>query len=111
MYCIFLYYFRYDTYPQEVHMFVILIAHVNSSCNSILYGITNKQFREGYARILGVARCCPRFYRQALGTTATHAQGGGGTTGMSMETRATALSNSLTVPKEKYRATKTTGLS
>ncbi len=36
---------RHDTYPQELHIFSILIAHTNSSLNSVLYGLTNKHFR------------------------------------------------------------------
>ena len=36
---------RYDTWPQELHLFAVLIAHTNSSLNSVLYGLTNKHFR------------------------------------------------------------------
>ena len=46
-----------DTYPQELHIFSILIAHTNSSLNSILYGITNKNFRYAYFRLLGAEKC------------------------------------------------------
>ncbi|ELU08523.1 hypothetical protein CAPTEDRAFT_123524 [Capitella teleta] len=42
---------RYDTYPMEIHIFSILVAHTNSSLNSILYGLTNANFREGYKQI------------------------------------------------------------
>lgn len=43
---------RHDTFPMEVHIFSILIAHTNSSLNSLLYGLTNKQFLNGYKSIL-----------------------------------------------------------
>ena len=36
---------RYDTFPLELHIFSVLIAHTNSSLNSVLYGLTNKHFR------------------------------------------------------------------
>ena len=36
---------KFDTFPTELHIFSILIAHTNSSLNSILYGLTNKHFR------------------------------------------------------------------
>lgn len=42
---------RYDTYPMEIHIFSILMAHTNSSLNSILYGLTNIQFRLAYLQI------------------------------------------------------------
>ncbi|XP_074650554.1 melatonin-related receptor-like [Tubulanus polymorphus] len=46
-----------DELGQELYMFAILIAHVNSSLNCILYGITNKQFRKGYYKVLGLEKC------------------------------------------------------
>lgn len=48
-----------DTFPQELHIFSILIAHTNSSLNSVLYGISNKHFRYAYFRLLGLRRFIP----------------------------------------------------
>ena len=44
-----------DTFSQEFHIFSILLAHTNSSLNSILYGLTNRHFRQGYIKLLGLA--------------------------------------------------------
>ena len=46
-----------DTFSAEVHTYAILVAHTNSSLNSVLYGVTNKQFRDGYRRVLGKMGC------------------------------------------------------
>ncbi|CAD5125864.1 unnamed protein product [Dimorphilus gyrociliatus] len=43
-----------DKLPLEVHVFVLIIAHFNSSCNSILYGVMNKHFRQSYVQLLGI---------------------------------------------------------
>ena len=40
----------------QVHTYAVLIAHTNSSLNSILYGLTNVEFRRGYARMLGLEK-------------------------------------------------------
>ena len=42
----------YDTFSAEVHMFTLLIAHTNSSINSVLYGVFNRNFRNAYFRLL-----------------------------------------------------------
>ena len=36
---------RQDVLPLSVHLYFLLLAHINSSVNSIIYGLTNKQFR------------------------------------------------------------------
>lgn len=46
-----------DSYSMEVHIFSILIAHTNSSLNSVLYGLTNKHFRNSYYKILRMGWC------------------------------------------------------
>lgn len=46
----------YDTYPAWVHTITITMAHLNSSLNCILYGITNKQFRKAYMHITFIDR-------------------------------------------------------
>ena len=48
-----------DMYNTEVHLYVLLLAHVNSSVNWIVYGATNKYFRRAYFRILGLSRSLP----------------------------------------------------
>lgn len=47
-------YDKNDKLPLEVHGFVLIIAHFNSSCNSILYGVMNKHFRQSYVQLLGI---------------------------------------------------------
>lgn len=39
-------------FSLQVHTYSVLIAHCNSSLNSILYGVTNIEFRRGYIRLL-----------------------------------------------------------
>ena len=41
-----------DVFAREFHIFSILLAHTNSSLNSILYGLTNQHFRQGYLKLL-----------------------------------------------------------
>ena len=38
-------------------MAAIILAHANSSMNSVLYGVTNKQFRDGYKLLLRKITC------------------------------------------------------
>jgi hypothetical protein len=45
--------------PDPVYVFFVLLAHGNSTANVFLYGLTNQQFREGYARFLRLDRLCP----------------------------------------------------
>ncbi|KAJ8300548.1 hypothetical protein KUTeg_022067 [Tegillarca granosa] len=40
---------REDRCPQWVYIFFLQIGHFNSSLNSILYGLTNNRFRDGYS--------------------------------------------------------------
>ena len=39
---------RNDAIPLPVHLYGVLFAHINSSINSIIYGLSNKQFRYKY---------------------------------------------------------------
>ena len=48
-----------DVYPLELHLYALLIAHLNSSLNNIVYGICNESFRHAYFRLLGLDRCIP----------------------------------------------------
>ena len=36
---------RGDVIPLPIHLYAVLLAHLNSSVNSIIYGLTNRQFR------------------------------------------------------------------
>ncbi|XP_070572064.1 melatonin receptor type 1B-B-like [Ptychodera flava] len=49
-----------DVLPQWLHIIIITMAHGNSSLNSVLYGVMNKQFREGYYKVLSLIGFCPR---------------------------------------------------
>ena len=46
------------TWPRWIYIFAIAIAHLSSSTNSIIYALTNKNFREGYAQFLRLVFCC-----------------------------------------------------
>ena len=41
-----------DELPVRAYAFSITIAHINSSINFILYGVTHREFRKGYVAIL-----------------------------------------------------------
>lgn len=65
-----------DEFPAELHTYVILIAHTNSSLNSVLYGVTNKQFRDGYARVLRmIFPCIPKPRRNKVGASMNESEG------------------------------------
>ncbi|XP_002737677.1 melatonin receptor type 1B-B-like [Saccoglossus kowalevskii] len=49
-----------DTWPHYIHITVWIMAHGNSALDSILYGVMNKQFRDGYAVIISYIFCCCR---------------------------------------------------
>lgn len=40
-----------DQMPRTVHMYPLLLAHVNSSLNPILYALTNSNFQRGYKNL------------------------------------------------------------
>ena len=43
-----------DYVPGWIYMIAIIMAHGNSSVNSLLYGLTNEKFRQGYQTVLGL---------------------------------------------------------
>ena len=47
----------YDSAPLWLHMYTVLLAHGNSCVNSVLYGLTNKEFRRGYGSVLTTLTC------------------------------------------------------
>ncbi|PIK48217.1 putative melatonin receptor type 1C [Apostichopus japonicus] len=44
-------------WPRALYVFTVVLAHLNSCVNSILYAATNKMFRKGYAQFLKVTLC------------------------------------------------------
>ena len=42
----------HDTLPHEVYLFTLLLAHLHSSLNWLIYAITHAHFRQGYRIIL-----------------------------------------------------------
>jgi hypothetical protein len=40
------------TFPAASEMYTLLIAHLNSACNPILYAIFNPNFNRGYRNVL-----------------------------------------------------------
>ena len=51
-YCVLILIDQNDKAHPALHLFVTLLAHLSSSNNYILYGLTNRDFRQGYWRIL-----------------------------------------------------------
>ncbi|XP_071157126.1 melatonin receptor type 1B-A-like [Mytilus edulis] len=43
---------RSDKWPSWLYILFMQVGHFNSSVNSILYGLTNRHFREGYKQFL-----------------------------------------------------------
>ena len=41
-----------DQLPRTAHMFSMMIAHLNSALNPILYGLFNPAFQRGYMRFM-----------------------------------------------------------
>ena len=37
-----------DRYSRSVHLFTVLVAHLNSALNPVLYAVSNPLFRRGY---------------------------------------------------------------
>ena len=50
----------FDMVPWEVFLFSVFTAHGSSAVNWLLYGVTNRQFRKAYFRILHIDKCCPK---------------------------------------------------
>ena len=52
-----------NTFPENVHLYVLLLAHMNSSLNWLVYGATNREFRRGYIKFLRLHElpCMQRF--------------------------------------------------
>ena len=41
-----------DKAPMEVHLYILLLAHMHSSLNPLVYAITNKHYRHGYKLVV-----------------------------------------------------------
>ena len=48
---------RDNTYSEIIHKLVVFIAHGNSTINPILYGLSNRQFKEAYINLLRKIFC------------------------------------------------------
>jgi hypothetical protein len=55
-----------DDFSQELHIFSILIAHTNSSLNSILYGLSDRNFRDSYMYLLGIKYCRKTWFNKGM---------------------------------------------
>ena len=49
------------TWSRSLYVVAVVLAHLNSSANSVLYAATNKNFREGYAHLLSLFFCSALF--------------------------------------------------
>ena len=46
-----------DRLPHEVHLYALLLAHLHATADCVVYGLTNKHFRDGYKMILASMTC------------------------------------------------------
>lgn len=46
-----------DEFPHEVHLYALLLAHLHATADSIVYGVTNKHFQDGYRKLLYLLTC------------------------------------------------------
>ena len=46
-----------DKQPLSVYLYILLLAHLHASLNSIVYGVTNRLFRQAYINIF-TELCC-----------------------------------------------------
>ncbi|XP_071491133.1 melatonin receptor type 1B-B-like [Diadema antillarum] len=46
------------TWPRTVYVVALVMAHMNSCINSIIYGATNRNFRQAYARLICAVFTC-----------------------------------------------------
>nr|ANO39016.1 GCR038 [Schmidtea mediterranea] len=63
---------RHNTYSEIVHIFSVTSAHLNSSINPILYGVTNLQFRSAYIRLLRKMFCLKKAEKGSGNLTETN---------------------------------------
>ncbi|KAJ8020288.1 Melatonin receptor type 1B [Holothuria leucospilota] len=49
-------------WPRALYVFTVVLAHLNSCINSILYAATNRLFRQGYRRVVQLT-CCMICYQ------------------------------------------------
>lgn len=50
-----------DTYPDVAYMYTMLLAHLGSTLNVLLYALTNSQIRIGYINFLNLCRCSKKY--------------------------------------------------
>ena len=60
----------YDSAPLWLYLYTVLLAHSNSCINSVLYGLTNKEFRRGYGSVL-TKLTCGRFQTGKVASVST----------------------------------------
>lgn len=67
-----------DRLPEELHLFALLLAHLHSTINCVIYALTNAQFRAGYRFLMGKIFPCIcqsiRIHASAVGTQAMASQ-------------------------------------
>ncbi|XP_072014867.1 melatonin receptor type 1B-B-like [Amphiura filiformis] len=84
-------------WPRWIYIFSIAIAHLSSSTNSIIYAVTNKNFREGYAQFLRLIFCCGRApTKKSAGMNSSS----GGTGLSDISQNVTGSANSLATKKQ-----------
>nr|AKQ63072.1 orphan G-protein coupled receptor 64 [Platynereis dumerilii] len=48
-----------DSLPLNVHLFILMVAHLHASLNPLVHAITNTHFRKGYAICISKMFCIP----------------------------------------------------
>ena len=68
-----------DRAPPEVHLYILLLAHLHATLNAIVYCATNKHFRFGYLTVLAklVGRSVKETFNITTGRTMSSSTGGG----------------------------------
>ena len=46
-----------DQLPHQVHLYILLLAHLHSSLNGIIYFFTNQHFRHSYEKLFLLFTC------------------------------------------------------
>ena len=57
-----------DRLPRSAHMFSMVVAHLNSSMNPLLYALTNPLFQKGYGVFIRKLLCMPEAKENTMTT-------------------------------------------
>ncbi|XP_046363508.2 melatonin receptor type 1B-B-like [Haliotis rufescens] len=67
-----------DTFQHELHVFIVVFAHLHPSINWLVYYATNRKFHSAFIEILGLNKCVSVQRQATLSTTMQPPQGSHG---------------------------------